>query len=376
MPDLSTLMLFAAAAVVLTATPGPDMLLIASRSISQGRTAGFLTFGGIAFGTYCHALAAALGLSQLFLTVPIAYEIVRWAGCAYLLYLAYKAIRQEEQSFSPASALKRLSTKRVFAEGVATNLLNPKMALFVLALFPQFVRPEDGSMIAQMLLLATVLNGIGFLVNGSVILLGGHIRIPSRQARPVSEAAAVSSRDRFRRVGVPSCFGKQELVWLLPRGSFSILWRHEHVADAAHGADRVGVRRIDLDLAAQARDAQVDRAIEGFHFAVRRHFQEPVAVERPVRVLGEHLEQVELARRQAFPRRPTWDRPALAFRDRARAGPSEHEGRCWRSRRSNGAARFLRARAVPAARTALRCSRPPRSRARPRGRPCPPRPSP
>ncbi len=183
MPDFSTLVLFAAAAVVLTATPGPDMLLIASRSISQGRTAGFLTFGGIAFGTYCHALAAALGLSQLFLTVPIAYEIVRWAGCAYLLYLAYKAIRQEEQSFSPASALKRLSTKRVFAEGVATNLLNPKMALFVLALFPQFVRPEDGSMIAQMLLLATVLNGIGFLVNGSVILLGGHIR--TRLARRV-----------------------------------------------------------------------------------------------------------------------------------------------------------------------------------------------
>jgi threonine/homoserine/homoserine lactone efflux protein len=176
MPDLSTIMLFAAASVVLTATPGPDMLLIASRSVSQGRTAGFLTYAGIALGTYCHALAAALGLSQLFATVPVAYEIVRWAGCAYLLYLAYKTIRQEGLSFSPTSALKRLSKKRILAGGLATNLLNPKMALFVLALFPQFVRPEGGSMIAQMLLLATVLNGIGFLVNGSVILLGSHIR--------------------------------------------------------------------------------------------------------------------------------------------------------------------------------------------------------
>src|SRR6266567_2273831 len=176
MPDFSTIMLFAAAAVVLTATPGPDMLLIASRSISQGRTAGFLTFAGIALGTYCHALAAALGLSQLFAAVPIAYEVVRWAGCAYLLYLAYKTIRQEGAGFAPTSALRRLSGKRIFAEGVATNLLNPKMALFVLALFPQFVRPEGGSMIAQMLLLATVLNGIGFLVNGSVVLLGNHIR--------------------------------------------------------------------------------------------------------------------------------------------------------------------------------------------------------
>lgn len=176
MPDLSTLALFAAAAVVLTATPGPDMLLIASRSVSQGRAAGFLTYAGIALGTYCHALAAALGLSQLFMTVPIAYEIVRWAGCGYLLYLAYKTIRSQGSSFSPTSALKRLSNRRIFAEGLATNLLNPKMVLFVLALFPQFVSPEGGSMIGQMLLLATILNGIGFFVNGSVILVGGHIR--------------------------------------------------------------------------------------------------------------------------------------------------------------------------------------------------------
>lgn len=176
MPDLSILALFAAAALVLTATPGPDMLLIASRSVSQGRAAGFLTYAGIALGTYCHALAAALGLSQLFMTVPIAYEIVRWAGCAYLLYLAYKTIRSEGSSFSPTSMLKQLSNKRIFAEGLATNLLNPKMVLFVLALFPQFVSPQGGSMIGQMLLLATILNGIGFFVNGSVILVGSHIR--------------------------------------------------------------------------------------------------------------------------------------------------------------------------------------------------------
>ncbi|WP_164924688.1 LysE family translocator [Sinorhizobium fredii] len=176
MPDFSTLLLFATASLVLTATPGPDMLLIASRSISQGRTAGFLTYAGIALGTYCHALAAALGLSQLFVAVPVAYEIVRWAGCAYLLYLAYKTVRSDGSNFSPTSALKRLSPKRIFGEGLLTNLLNPKMALFVLALFPQFVHPDGGSIVTQMLLLATILNGIGFLVNGSVILLGNHVR--------------------------------------------------------------------------------------------------------------------------------------------------------------------------------------------------------
>ncbi|ASW07870.1 LysE family translocator [Rhizobium sp. 11515TR] len=175
MPDFSTIILFAAAALVLTATPGPDMLLIASRSVSQGRSAGFLTYAGIALGTYCHAMAAALGLSRLFLTVPVAYEIVRWAGCAYLLYLAVKTLRSQGSAFAPSAGLKRLSGKRIFVEGLATNILNPKMALFVLALFPQFVDPS-GSMIPQMALLATILNGIGFLVNGSVILLGSHIR--------------------------------------------------------------------------------------------------------------------------------------------------------------------------------------------------------
>ncbi|MGG6894144.1 LysE family translocator [Rhizobium sp. BR 315] len=175
MPDFSTIILFAAAALVLTATPGPDMLLIASRSVSQGRSAGFLTYAGIALGTYCHAMAAALGLSRLFLTVPIAYEIVRWAGCAYLLYLAVKTLRSQGSAFAPSAGLKRLSGRRIFTEGLATNILNPKMALFVLALLPQFVDP-NGSMIAQMALLATILNGIGFLVNGSVILLGSHIR--------------------------------------------------------------------------------------------------------------------------------------------------------------------------------------------------------
>ncbi|MBB4250418.1 amino acid transporter [Rhizobium anhuiense] len=176
MPDFSTLMLFAAAALVLTATPGPDMLLIASRSVSQGRAAGFLTYAGIALGTYCHALAAAFGLSQLFVTVPAIYEAVRWAGCCYLLYLAYKTIRSEVTAFAPASTLRRLSGRRIFFAGLATNLLNPKMALFVMALFPQFVTAQSGSITMQMLVLATVLNGIGLVVNGAVIILGSQIR--------------------------------------------------------------------------------------------------------------------------------------------------------------------------------------------------------
>ncbi|UVE69745.1 LysE family translocator [Burkholderia pyrrocinia] len=183
MIDLSTLVLFSGACLALTVTPGPDMLLIASRSVSQGRRAGFATLAGIQAGTYCHALAAALGLSQLFLAVPIAYDIVRFTGAAYLLYLAWKTFRSDATSLSPVASQRRHSTATIFRQGLTTNLLNPKMALFVLALFPQFVRPEHGSIAVQILVLATVLNLIGLFVNGAVILSASRLsrRIGARR---------------------------------------------------------------------------------------------------------------------------------------------------------------------------------------------------
>ncbi|MFL9874696.1 LysE family translocator [Paraburkholderia megapolitana] len=185
MSSLSTLALFAGACIALTMTPGPDMLLIASRSVSQGRAAGFASLAGIQVGTYCHAMAAAFGLSQLFLAVPVAYDIVRFAGAAYLLYLAWKTIRSHSVTISPASGHDRRSLATIFRQGLLTNLLNPKMALFVLALFPQFVRPEDGSVAVQILILATILNLIGLVVNGVVILSASTLsRHWSQRRRP------------------------------------------------------------------------------------------------------------------------------------------------------------------------------------------------
>ncbi|MDP2334774.1 MAG: LysE family translocator [Reyranella sp.] len=187
MPDLATLALFAAAALALCATPGPDMLLIASRSVSQGRASGFATLAGIQVGTYCHALAAALGLSQLFLVVPLAYDVVRYAGAAYLLYLAWQAFRSTGTALTSTAGLLRYPIGVVFRQGLLTNLLNPKMALFVLALFPQFVDPNAGSVALQIMLLATVLNLIGIVVNGAVILTASGL------------GRAFSVRTRWRR---------------------------------------------------------------------------------------------------------------------------------------------------------------------------------
>ncbi len=162
------------------------MLLIASRSVTQGKESGFATLAGIQAGTYCHALAAAFGLSQLFLAVPLAYDVVRYAGAAYLLYLAWKAFGSAGQTLTIAAGLRRYSIATVFRQGLLTNLLNPKMALFVLALFPQFVRPEAGSVGLQIMVLATVLNAIGLAVNGAVIVTASRLQraIAGRDNRP------------------------------------------------------------------------------------------------------------------------------------------------------------------------------------------------
>jgi threonine/homoserine/homoserine lactone efflux protein len=183
------------------------MLLIASRSVSQGRAAGFASLAGIQIGTYCHALAAAFGLSQLFLAVPLAYDLLRYAGAAYLLYLAWKAFSTRGASLEPLEGLPRYPIPQIFRQGLLTNLLNPKMALFVLALFPQFVRPEAGSVAGQILVLATVLNFIGLAVNGIVILTASHF------------GKALSARNRLRRA--PQIFLGTVFTGLALRLAFS-----------------------------------------------------------------------------------------------------------------------------------------------------------
>ncbi|MFY8153533.1 MAG: LysE family translocator [Hyphomicrobiales bacterium] len=169
MPDLATLALFTAACAVLTATPGPDMLLIASRSLGQGRAAGFLTYAGIATGSYLQAFAAAFGLSQLFLLVPAAYDALRFLGAAYLAWLAWTTLRAPAALFAPRA------DQSIFLQGMLTNLLNPKMALFMLALLPQFLKPEAGAIALQVMVLATILNLVGLIVNGLVILTAGRL---------------------------------------------------------------------------------------------------------------------------------------------------------------------------------------------------------
>lgn len=181
--EIQTLILFSLACLALTATPGPDMLLIAARSAAQGRMAGLFTYLGVATGSFIHALALAFGLSQLFLAVPYAYEAVRYAGAFYLAYLAWQAFTARDSFSSQGQADKARSMLVIFRQGMVSNLLNPKVALFFLALFPQFIDPTAGAIGMQILVLAVILNVVGFAVNMTVVLLAGSVSLVSTNAQ-------------------------------------------------------------------------------------------------------------------------------------------------------------------------------------------------
>ena len=163
MPDLQHLLVFIGAGLLLNITPGPDVLYIVGRSIGQGRVAGLVSVLGISTGCLFHVASAALGLSALMLALPLAYDAVRYAGAAYLVWLGVRAIVSES---SPLHVQRvdpdRLG--RVFQQGVLTNMLNPKVALFFLAFLPQFTDPGRGPVPLQIALL-----GLIFIGNGTIV---------------------------------------------------------------------------------------------------------------------------------------------------------------------------------------------------------------
>ncbi|MEM8838407.1 MAG: LysE family translocator [Pseudomonadota bacterium] len=183
MVDLDTMLLFAVASFALCATPGPDMLLIAARSAAQGRLAGFMTHLGVSAGSFTHAIVLALGLSQIFLTVPYAYDMVRYLGAAYLAYLAWQTFIGSGAISAQTTSPQPISMITMFHQGMFSNLLNPKVALFFLALFPQFVEPANGAVGVQIMILAVILNIVGLGVNGAVVLLAGSVGAFSKKTQ-------------------------------------------------------------------------------------------------------------------------------------------------------------------------------------------------
>ncbi|ANY07241.1 LysE family translocator [Pseudonocardia sp. HH130630-07] len=156
-------------------TPGPNMIYLASRAISQGRRAGLVSLAGTALGFVCYLLAAAAGLSALFAAVPAAYTTVKVAGALYLAWLAWQMLRPGGRSPFEARDLAAVSDARLFGMGLLTNLLNPKIALMYAALLPQFVRPADGSAWGQLVQLGGVQIVVAVTVNGLIVLTAASV---------------------------------------------------------------------------------------------------------------------------------------------------------------------------------------------------------
>lgn len=171
LPEPHVLSVFLAAVIVLAVSPGPDMLYVMSRSLGQGRAAGVLSAVGVIAGAFIHLAAAAFGLSELFRHSPLAFEAVRYVGAAFLLYLAWRALRGGDDL--NVAARRRAGPAKVFLQGMLTNLLNPKVALFYLSFLPQFVDPARGSVALQVLVLGSMLNLLGLAVKTTVALSAG-----------------------------------------------------------------------------------------------------------------------------------------------------------------------------------------------------------
>lgn len=171
MIPFNQLLLFALAALIMVLTPGPNMIYLISRSLSQGRNAGIISLFGVICGFLFHILMVSLGLTAIFFAIPYAFVVVKFMGVGYLLYLAYNAIKTSKGNiFVTDKTLSKDRPLKLFNIGLLTNVLNPKMAVFYLSFFPQFIKPEYGSILAQSFQLGTIQILISATVNFIIVI--------------------------------------------------------------------------------------------------------------------------------------------------------------------------------------------------------------
>jgi threonine/homoserine/homoserine lactone efflux protein len=163
---------FALVALAMVCTPGPNMMYLVSRSIAQGRAAGFVSLLGVATGFAIYLVAAALGITAVLMAVPYGYAALKLAGAGYLLWLAWRALRSEGSVWMP-QRLAHDSAARLYGMGMLTNLLNPKIAVLYLSLLPQFVDPRAGHVFGQSMVLGLTQILVSLTVNSAVIWCSG-----------------------------------------------------------------------------------------------------------------------------------------------------------------------------------------------------------
>lgn len=170
MIPFNDLLLFGLAALIMVLSPGPNMIYLISRSLSQGKKAGIVSLLGVMCGFLFHILMVSFGLTAIFFAVPYAFVVVKFLGVGYLLYLAYNTVKSKNKIFDADQNLKSDKPLKLFNIGLLTNILNPKMAVFYLSFFPQFIKPERGSILGQSFQLGITQILISFLVNFLIVI--------------------------------------------------------------------------------------------------------------------------------------------------------------------------------------------------------------
>jgi threonine/homoserine/homoserine lactone efflux protein len=198
-PDIA---LFIAASVLLALAPGPDIVYVLTRSIAQGRRAGLAAAAGFSTGCIFHTLLAVLGVAALIRSSPVAFDVVRYAGAGYLVWIGIQALRHAS-SFSLAAAegdAKALAT--IFKQSVVGNALNPKVTLFFLSFLPQFVNTQAGHVEAQMGLLGVVFMAVTIVVFGAIAYFSGFLGDALRRRPAIAKRLNVFAGVTFIALGV------------------------------------------------------------------------------------------------------------------------------------------------------------------------------
>ena len=192
-PFSASLTAFALTALIIEVTPGPNMGYLAVLSLSRGWQVGIAAVVGVALGHAAYGIAAALGVAAAIDASPILYEILRWGGVAYMLWLAYETWATEAEISADVVTAGDSHVRRAFQRGLITNLLNPKAAIFFVTVVPTFLKP-DGSVVSQTLLLSAVFVVIATAVHTIIVLLAGqlqHFLTSKERRRPARRGLAL-----------------------------------------------------------------------------------------------------------------------------------------------------------------------------------------
>ena len=172
MIELSNLILFIGASFILCLVPGPDNIYVLTQGMTKSKKAAVVTTLGLTTGLVIHTTAAALGISVIFKTSEIAFDIVKYAGACYLLYIAYQAYKYRDEPLDLSVQNSSIELRKLYIKGFIMNILNPKVSIFFLAFLPQFVSPSSGSVTLQMISLGLIFMVMTIVVFSSIGIAG------------------------------------------------------------------------------------------------------------------------------------------------------------------------------------------------------------